>query len=446
MIFCLKVRKLYLVLYLFILLFLFISCENPFLVKLLEPLAKFTVTYYPDGGIPAPNSPVTMKYGSTIKQPSAMTKSDYIFDNWYMDSAKTIPVTFPIIVTSDVNLFAKWISKKFTVTYYPDGGTPAPSSPIIVENGSTINQPSAMTKSDYIFDNWYMDSAKTIPVTFPIIVTSDVNLYAKWISYTEMAEKNMVFVPGGSFEMGDDEGWDNARPVHTVILSDFYIGKYTVTQEQYQAVMGNNPSYFTSSPATGEVQSKRPVECVSWYDTLVFCNKLSIMAGLSPAYRISGSTNPNDWGIIPNWDYNIAWDAVEIVAGSNGYRLPTEAQWEYACRAGTTTAYNTGDTISDNTGWYNSNSGDKTHEVGKKSANAWGLHDMHGNVWEWCWDWYGSYSSGAQTNPVGADSGYYRVLRGGSWNYSAGYTRSSCRDYNSPENNDYGIGFRLVRP
>jgi formylglycine-generating enzyme len=254
---------------------------------------------------------------------------------------------------------------------------------------------------------------------------------------------DMVRIAGGTFSMGQTS---IATPVHSVTLtSGFYMGKYQVTQEQYQAVIGSNPSRFSSNPQTGETQGKRPVEQVSWYDALVFCNKLSIKEGLTPAYSISGKTNPADWGTVPT-SSNATWNAVVIVSGSTGYRLPTEAQWEYACRAGTTTAYNTGDTISDNTGWYSSNSGDKTHEVGLKSVNAWGLYDMHGNVYEWCWDWYGSYSTGAQTDPLGASSGTFRVLRGGGWNISADGMRSAVRSNNDPYDGYFSLGFRLVRP
>jgi len=262
----------------------------------------------------------------------------------------------------------------------------------------------------------------------------------------------MVSISAGTFTMGSpstESGSDSdERPQHSVTLSSFKMGKYQVTQEQYQAVMGTNPSNFTSA-VSGEsgTPGKLPVERVSWYDTLVFCNKLSMIEGLSPAYRISGSTDPAAWGIVPT-SSNTTWDAVQIVAGSTGYRLPTEAQWEYACRAGTTTAYNTGAAISDNTGWYTSNSGSKTHEVGKKPANAWGLYDMHGNVWEWCWDWYGLsyYSSSPASNPMGASSGAVRVLRGGSWSYSAESLRSACRGSSYPYGRFINLGFRLVRP
>ncbi|MDR0555072.1 MAG: formylglycine-generating enzyme family protein [Treponema sp.] len=250
----------------------------------------------------------------------------------------------------------------------------------------------------------------------------------------------MVSIPGGTFQMGspaNEADRDSDEIQHSVTVSSFNMGKYEVTQEQYQAVMGNNPSKFSDSPADGEVQGKRPVEQVSWYDAIVFCNKLSIEEGLTPAYAVNGSTDPSGWGseFTPTWNKD-----------ANGYRLPTEAEWEYACRAGTTTAYNTGDTISDSTGWYSSNSRSKTHEVGKKPTNAWGLYDMHGNVWEWCWDWYGDYSSGSQTNPQGPSSGSYRVIRGGSWDGGGGYLRSADRSNDRPSSRDYGLGFRLVRP
>jgi len=261
----------------------------------------------------------------------------------------------------------------------------------------------------------------------------------------------MIQIPGGSFEMGNPDtsiGRDDERPVHTVTLSSFYMGKYEVTQNQWTAVMGNNPSYFPDSPATGEVQGKRPVDCLSWYDTLVFCNKLSMMEGLSPAYRISGSTDPADWGTVPDSENKAAWDAVDIVAGSNGYRLPTEAQWEYAARGGNWSpgnyTYSGSNTIGD-VAWYRDNSGDKTHEVGKKAPNGLGLYDMTGNVLEWCWDWYDEdyYSSSPANDPMGAAAGSYRVVRGGSWRYDA-YS-ASHRSYDDTSGSR-SSGFRLVRP
>ncbi|MDR0456586.1 MAG: SUMF1/EgtB/PvdO family nonheme iron enzyme [Treponema sp.] len=259
----------------------------------------------------------------------------------------------------------------------------------------------------------------------------------------------MVWVPGGTFTMGSPASEPNRysdETQHEVTLSGFYIGKYQVTQDEYEAVMGSNLSSFKTA-VSGEsgTPGKLPVERVRWYDAIVFCNKLSIAEGLSPAYSINGSTDPVAWGTVPT-SSNATWNAAAIVSSANGYRLPTEAQWEYACRAGTTTAYNTGAAISDNTGWYSGNSGNKTHQVGLKSANAWGLYDMHGNVWEWGWDWYGSYTSGAQTDPTGPVSGPLRVTRGGGWSDSAGNVRSACRAGNFPNLWGSDLGFRLLRP
>ena len=237
---------------------------------------------------------------------------------------------------------------------------------------------------------------------------------------------SMVRINGGTFTMGspaNELGRDSDEIQHRVTVSSFSMGKYPVTQKEYQEVTGSNPSNFKGD--------NLPVEQVSWFDAVEYCNKRSQREGLTPAYTVSGAGD----GRTVTWNRN-----------ANGYRLPTEAEWEYACRAGTTTAYNTGAVINDNTGWYDANSGSATHPVGQKPANAWGLYDMHGNVWEWCWDWFGDYSSGAQTDPAGASSGSDRVTRGGSWGDSVRYVRTAYRGIDTPTGRNYYIGFRLVRP
>jgi len=338
----------------------------------------------------------------------------------------------------------------FSVSFESNGGSYIASQ--TVNSGGTAFRPTNPTRSGYTFDNWYSNSGLTTVYNFSTAVTGNITLYAKWnpVSVNPIAIE-MVYVPGGSFEMGNPDtsvGWDFERPVHTVTLTGFYMGKYEVTQAQYQAVMGSNPSYFSSNSESGEVQGNRPVEQVSRYDAIVFCNKLSIAEGLSPTYRISGSTNPSDWGTVPT-SRNSTWNSAVIVAGSNGYRLPTEAQWEYAAKGGNGTpgnyTYAGSNTIGD-VAWYNDNSGGKTHEVGKKAPNGLGIYDMSGNVFEWCWDWWGYYSSEAQTDPQGAASGDLLMKRGGSWIDVASLVRSVYRYNESPYYRNYHIGFRLVRP
>ncbi len=196
------------------------------------------------------------------------------------------------------------------------------------------------------------------------------------------------------------------------------MGKTEITQGQWNKTMGGNPSNFKGCG------NDCPVETVSWVDAIQFCNRLSDKSGLRRCYNGT------------SWSQNCT-----------GYRLPTEAEWEYAARAGSTTRFAGGESDSalDSMGWYDENSGMKTHPVGRKRANTWGLYDMHGNVWEWVWDRYGYYPSGSVTDPVGPAGGSSRVFRGGNWSNDAGRCRSARRLYYAPSDRSSGVGFRLVR-
>ncbi|MFO7660461.1 MAG: SUMF1/EgtB/PvdO family nonheme iron enzyme [Candidatus Cloacimonadaceae bacterium] len=261
-----------------------------------------------------------------------------------------------------------------------------------------------------------------------------------------LAPENFVYVPGGTFTMGDTRGvgYFDELPVHQVTLDSFYIGKYEVTQSEWQAVMNTNPAHDYG------MGDNYPVYFVSWYAILKYCNLRSMNEGLTPVYTISGSTNPANWGTVPT-NYNTAWDAAICNWNANGYRLPTEAEWEYAARGGTNNPdylYAGSDNI-DLVAWYDGNNTPYSSKpVGGKAANGLGLYDMSGNVLEWCWDWYSStyYNESPLNNPTGPASGSYRLLRGGSWNYYATYCRVSFRNFfSSPYYGLSNYGFRLCR-
>ena len=213
----------------------------------------------------------------------------------------------------------------------------------------------------------------------------------------------MIAVKGGTFQMGSDDGYEWEKPVHRVTLSDYYIGETEVAQELWIAVMGSNPSY-----CTGNMQC--PVEMVSWNDCQTFISKLN---------QLTGET----------------------------FRLPTEAQWEYAARGGNKSKGYTysGSNVIDDVAWYDDNSGEMTYPVKTKVPNELGIYDMSGNVWEWCSDWYGSYSSAAQTDPTGPATGSHRVMRGGSWGSYASSCRVASRNSFTPTGgNNFYLGLRLA--
>jgi formylglycine-generating enzyme required for sulfatase activity len=270
------------------------------------------------------------------------------------------------------------------------------------------------------------------------------------VEISSLLRIKLCLSPPGEFVMGSpqaevdaliqsvaDRNWQahfrSEAPQHPVRLTKaFYLGVYPVTQQQYQEVMGVNPSTFSRTGQHKDAvrdsdPDQHPVEMVCWLDAVNFCNRLSEKEGLNPYYlRIA--------------------DEVAVLGG-NGYRLPTEAERECACRAGTTTRWSFGDNETNlpQHGWTELNAGRQTHPVGKLTANPYGLYDLHGNVWEWCWDWHGDYAPAASTNPTGPSTGTVRVLRGGAFDYSPSYSRSALRDRYEPWLHAYNFGFRVAR-
>ncbi len=269
-------------------------------------------------------------------------------------------------------------------------------------------------------------------------ISSETNSSAEPINVPE----NFVLIKGGAFEMGspETEAWrSDDETQHTVIVSDFYMSVYELTQAEYREITGENPSSFSGD--------ELPVENVSWLDAVRYCNTRSTAEGLTPAYTVS--------------EKSVTWDR-----GADGYRLPTEAEWEYACRAGTATPFNTEGSISaDEANYYGHypyeiednyfSQGNLTTKPGvyrqttvavtEFSPNNFGLYNMHGNVGEWVWDYYGYYGTDAQTDPTGVESGTLRVYRGGGWNDFAKNMRSAYRATLAEDKGSFNIGIRLVR-
>jgi formylglycine-generating enzyme required for sulfatase activity len=248
---------------------------------------------------------------------------------------------------------------------------------------------------------------ETLSGTATVESGKTAQVFKKLVSSRKPYEPEMVMVEGGTFTMGCTNGQSDCgkdeKPTHRVTVSSFQMGKYEVTQAQWRAVMGKNPSSFSSC-------DNCPVENVSWNDAQDFIRKLNEKTG-------------------------------------KNYRLPTEAEWEYAARGGNKSkGYKyAGSNDLGTVASYTGNSRNRTHPVGQKQANELGIHDLSGNVWEWCEDWYGEYSSSAQTNPKGASNGSFRVLRGGSWYDNARYCRVSFRNYGGSVGRR-DSGFRLVHP
>jgi formylglycine-generating enzyme len=319
-----------------------------------------------------------------------------------------------------------------------------------------------------IFKSKGNEMKKCRPILLTVMLAGMIFLSCSDDNSTEPPDPiEMVYIQGGTFQMGDSfsEGDTDELPVHSVTLSSFYLGKYEVTQAEWTAYM---PAENWSSYGAGV---NYPAYYVSWYEIIKYCNLRSIAEGMTPVYMINNSTDPTEWGTVPA-DHNTAWDAAICNWSANGYRLPSEAEWEYAARGGlsgqrfpngATISHSTnGDTqanyfaqpslytydVSPTTDYHPSYNG-KSSPVGSFPPNGYGIYDMAGNLWEWCWDWYSSsyYSISPSNNPTGPTTGLIRAGRGGYWSYTANHCRVACRLYlyYLPDFSDKNIGFRVAR-
>ena len=304
--------------------------------------------------------------------------------------------------------------------------------------------PDEAVRLDYSTDNgqsWQIieEFARGLSYNWRVPKTPSEQCIARVSAFSQFQDQfEMVIIPPGKFKMGKTGPWSGNReesPVHDVIISrPFLFGRHEITQIQYEAVMGENPSNFKGDYL--------PVEKVTWQEVVMFCNKLSDLKGLDRCYEIGLDSNSNIISVNCNWS-------------ANGYRLPTEAEWEYACKAGTTTdlysgnvTYNKCEPLDSNLNmiaFYCGNSEKKTNEVGQKEPNVFGLYDMIGNVFEYCWNSYQRYENATLTNPKGQPEGTYRIFRGGAWDSTPFQCRSSFRANISQLYRTSTLGFRIVR-
>jgi len=251
-----------------------------------------------------------------------------------------------------------------------------------------------------------------------------------------LPDPRMLWCPPGRFLMGspdsDGDAYDDEKPQYEVTLTrGFWLGQTPVTQAQFEAIMGYNPARFQGG-------GRHPVEQVSWHEAAAFCNALSRKLGLPEVYDEDGSGKEIQCRLKAAYAGSEGRDYY----AAGGFRLPTEAEWECACRAGSNAPrYGEVGEIA----WYDENAGGTTHPVGQMQANAWGFYDMLGHVYEWCWDWHGKYQQNASVDPLGPSTGSFRVLRGGSWYSYARVVRAAYRDWWGPRDRNNNVGFRLVR-
>lgn len=416
------------------------SYGAPLDVTITCPTPDVSIYYTTDGETPTNQStlytePVTLMSFTVIRAKAYKTdwsSSDVAQGSYNVSQTQTveIPILTPSSGTYSVpqGVVITCFTSGATIRYTTDGSEPTEASdeytaPVVVSENMTIKAKGFKT-------SWF--DSPTASASYVINFTLG----------------EMIPVQGGTFFMGNLTAIGfpaDETPEHQVTLSSFIIGKYEVTQLEWQTVMGSNPSFFTGNPYN-------PVENMTWYQALVYCNKRSLLEGLTPVYTISGTTNPDNWGPVPITN-DIVWNDAICNWSANGYRLPTEAEWEFAARGGVNGAnyLYAGSPNALEVAWFRANSQGSSHIIGHLMANQLGTLDMSGNVNEWCWDWYLStyYENSPVNNPTGPDSpgpGGWRTSRGGDWDsYNDDLVRIKNRDGKVPYYHSMTFGLRVAR-
>ena len=408
-----------------------------------------TVTFELNGGTGLEST--TCRYCAFIDPPPTPKKTGYTFAGWYSDSSLVNIFDFSSMIGENIKLYAKWNVKTYTITFNGNGATTNGTLSKQLKYGEHIGSIVAPTKTDCIFVGYFIDkkgSGKGYYCPYGEqywYIDDNITLYAKWI-------ERFVKVAGTTIK--GNESWTPASEVfvsgRSLTIPDLLVCDHEVTRGEFKAFMGEDPSMEKAydkdgNKLTGDDALNNPVNNVNWYAAIAYCNKLSIKEGLTPAYTVSGIS---DWenlaySAIPTKG-NDDWDAATCNFEASGYRLPTEAEWEWLARGGENYTYAGSNTI-DEVAWYTGNTNNTgSRDVKTKAANGYGLYDMSGNIWEWCWDWYTETIS-SDAGASGASSGNFRVLQGGAWFSVANESKVAHRYGFYPQAGGWCSGFRLVR-